>query len=444
MDERHILTLNQKSTIIVCGIIKIRGMEIVQHFMDYFNDYRGLPKSIYFIFLSRIINSVGAFVGPLLTLLLTDKIGLSTAEAGVFVTMSTAVFVPASMLGGYLSDRFNRKNTLCLLTLFQALSYLACGFLQMSMTIPYLLLAASFFSSAAQPASGAMAADLSVKSNRQGAFSLLYLGTNIGFAVGPLIAGFLYKSYLPLLFIGDAVTTIVSVIVIFLNVPETRPEYDIEEEVKSEDSERAEEGSSLQALFRRPQILVFGIISMFLSFSYSQVHFSLPLYANELFGANDGARVFGMLMSTNGVVVVLMTIFIIGKTKMFEASTNVAMSAVFWAVGLGMLYYVSSLGMMVLSTVLWTIGEILNVTNVGVYIANNSPKSHRARFNSLYWIISGTGQAMGPTIMGKYLLNNPIKNVWALTFFIALICSAAMFFFSINEKSRMGNSVEKQ
>lgn len=149
-------------------------------------------------------------------------------------------------------------------------------------------------------------------------------------------------------------------------------------------------------------------------------------------------------MSTNGVVVVLMTIFIIGKTKMFEASTNVAMSAVFWAVGLGMLYYVSSLGMMVLSTVLWTIGEILNVTNVGVYIANNSPKSHRARFNSLYWIISGTGQAMGPTIMGKYLLNNPIKNVWALTFFIALICSAAMFFFSINEKSRMGNSVEKQ
>lgn len=416
----------------------------MHHFLDYFHDYRGLPRSIYFIFISRIINSVGAFVGPLITLLLTDKIGLSTAQAGVFVTVSTATFVPASMLGGYLSDRFNRKNTLCLLTLFQALSYMTCGFLQMSMTIPYLLLAASFFSSAAQPASSAMAADLSVKSNRQGAFSLLYLGTNIGFAVGPLIAGFLYKSYLPLLFIGDAVTTIVSVIVIFFNVPETKPVYDLEEEVDLEDYERAEEGSSLQALLRRPQLLIFGIISMFLSFSYSQVHFSLPLYANALFGANDGARVFGMLMSTNGIVVVLMTIFIIGNTKRFDAAKNVAMSAVFWAVGLGMLYYVSSLGMMILSTVLWTIGEILNVTNVGVYIANNSPKSHRARFNSLYWIISGTGQAMGPVIMGKYLLRNPIKNVWSLTFFIALMCSAAMFLFSAHERSRIGNSSEEQ
>lgn len=307
----------------------------------------------------------------------------------------------------------------------------------MSLTVPYLLLAASFFSSAAQPASAAMIADLSVKNNRQGAFSLLYLGTNIGFAVGPLIAGFLYKSHLPFLFIGDAITTIVSVIVIFLNVPETKPEYDMDEEIMSDDYERAEEGSALSALVKRPQILAFGIISMLLSFTYSQVHFSLPLYSNFIFGIDNGAKIFGMLMSTNGIIVVLMTIFIIGNTKKFDASFNVALSAVFWGVGLGMLYFVSTLKMMLLSTVLWTIGEILNVTNVGVYIANNSPKSHRARFNSLYNIISGTGQAFGPMIIGRYLLNNPIKNVWALTFFIALGCSAIMYCFNIFEKRRM-------
>jgi len=377
---------------------------------------------------------MGAFVGPLITLLLTDKIGLSTGEAGVYVTISTALFVPASMIGGYLSDRFNRKITLCLLTLMQALCYLICGFIELSMTVPLLLLAASFFSSAAQSSSGAMTADLSDKNNRQGAFSLLYLGTNIGFSVGPLIAGFLYKNYLPLLFIGDALTTIVSLIVIFLNVPETKPVYDINEEVLLKDFERAEEGSALSALFRRPQILVFGIISMFLSFSYSQVHFSLPLYSNAVFGSDSGAKIFGILMSINGIVVVLMTIFIIGNTKKFDASFNVALSAVFWAVGLGMLYFVSTFGMMILSTVIWTIGEILNATNIGVYIANNSPKSHRARFNSLYGIISGAGQAMGPIIIGKYLLNNPIKNVWAITFFIALACSVIMYCFNIYEK----------
>lgn len=386
--------------------------------------------------MSRIINSIGAFVGPLITLLLTDKIGLSTEEAGVFVTISTSMFVPASMIGGYLSDRFNRKNTLCILTLMQALCFLICGFIELSMIVPVLLLAASFFSGAAQTSSGAMTADLSDKSNRQGAFSLLYLGGNIGFSIGPLIAGFLYRNYLPLIFIGDAVTTIVSIIIIYINVPESKPQFIIDEEVLLEDFERAEEGSAIAALVKRPQILVFGIISILVSFSYSQVHFSLPLYSNVIFGIDTGPKNFGALMSTNGIVVVIMTIFIIGNTKKFDASFNVALSAIFWAVGLGMLYYVSTFQMMIVSTVIWTIGEILHATNVGVYIANNSPKSHRARFNSLYGIISGTGQAMGPVIIGKYLLNNPIKNVWAITFFIAFGCGIIMYCFNIFENRK--------
>ncbi len=152
---------------------------ILQNIKLYFDEYRNLPKPIYFLFLSRIINSLGAFVGPLMTLLLTDKLGLSTAEAGTYVTVAITMFVPASMIGGFLSDHYNRKNTLCLLTLMQALCYLACGFLETSMLIPKLLIGASFFSSAAQPSSSAITADLTDKNSRQGAFSLLYLGIRI-------------------------------------------------------------------------------------------------------------------------------------------------------------------------------------------------------------------------------------------------------------------------
>jgi len=410
---------------------------ILENFRGYFKEYKDLPKPIYFLFLARIINSLGAFVGPLMTLLLTDKIGLSTAEAGSFVTISIAMYVPASMVGGYLSDHYNRKYTLFILTLLQSFCYIICGLIEVSMLIPALLISASFFSYAAQPASASIAADLTDKDTRQGAFSLIYLGNNIGFSIGPLIAGFLYKKYLPLLFIGDAVTTIVATIVIFLNIPETKPQYILDEEKSSKDYERAEEGSALSVLLKRPQILAFAIISMLLTFSYSQVGFSLPLYAKEIFGIEKGAQVFGMLMSTNGIVVVLMTIFIIGKTKKYEPSFNVSLSGVFWAAGFGMLYFAVTIPMLIISTVLWTIGEILNATNVGVYIANNTPKSHRGRFNSLYGIISGTGQALGPAVMGSYLLNNPIKNVWIIISFIALLCAMIMYIFYIYEHSKL-------
>lgn len=377
-----------------------------------------------------------------MTLLLTDKIGLSTAEAGSFVTIAITMFVPASMVGGYLSDHFNRKYTLCILTIMQAFCYIICGFIEVSMLIPVLLICASFFSNAAHPASASIAADLTDKDTRQGAFSLIYLGNNIGFSIGPLIAGFLYKNYLPLLFIGDAVTTIIAIIVIFLNVPETKPQYILIEEELSNDFERAEEGSALSVLFKRPQILAFAIISMLLTFSYSQVGFSLPLYAKEIYGIEKGAQVFGMLMSTNGIVVVLMTIFIIGKTKKYEPSFNVALSGVFWSAGFGILYFVTKIPLLILSTILWTIGEILNATNVGVYIANNTPKSHRGRFNSLYGIISGTGQALGPVMIGSYLLNNPIKNVWLIISFLALLCAIIMYIFYMYEHKK--TSLEKK
>ena len=39
--------------------------------------YRGLPKEIYVLFAARIVNSLGAFVFPLLTLILTEKLGRS-------------------------------------------------------------------------------------------------------------------------------------------------------------------------------------------------------------------------------------------------------------------------------------------------------------------------------------------------------------------------------
>ena len=68
-----------------------------------------------------------------------------------------------------------------------------------------------------------MMADLTNTKNRKAAYSLLYLGINIGFSLGPLIAGFLYNHYLKILFLGDAATTILSLILVAVFVEETLP-----------------------------------------------------------------------------------------------------------------------------------------------------------------------------------------------------------------------------
>lgn len=56
---------------------------------DALKQYRGLNKSIYVIFIAQIINSLGAFVFPFMTMFLTDKLNYSSAVAGRYVTLIT-------------------------------------------------------------------------------------------------------------------------------------------------------------------------------------------------------------------------------------------------------------------------------------------------------------------------------------------------------------------
>ncbi|MDA8440958.1 MAG: hypothetical protein M0Z55_01085 [Peptococcaceae bacterium] len=74
--------------------------------------YRGLPPSIYVIFISRIVNSLGNFVFPFLTLFLTQKLGMGEAQTGFFVMLAATVALPGLMLGGKLADHLGRKKIL--------------------------------------------------------------------------------------------------------------------------------------------------------------------------------------------------------------------------------------------------------------------------------------------------------------------------------------------
>ncbi len=68
----------------------------LKKFLQMFSMYRGMPRSIYVLFFARIVNSIGSFVYPFLTMFLTDKLGLSTGDAAttlISVLLVLLVFV---------------------------------------------------------------------------------------------------------------------------------------------------------------------------------------------------------------------------------------------------------------------------------------------------------------------------------------------------------------
>ncbi|MCY6356283.1 MDR family MFS transporter [Clostridium sp. ZS2-4] len=399
-----------------------------------FKSYSKLPRSIIVLFFARIINCLGNFIYPFLTMFLTEKMGMSTDKVGAFMMISAIAFVPGSIIGGKLCDHVGRKKVLIIFQLFAAIMLIPCGVLGNSMIVPWLLILSNFFGGAVQPASSAMLADLTNEENRQEAFSLLYLGTNIGVAVGPLIAGFLYNKYLKWMFWGDALTTIASLVLVAMFVKETIPSNNdqADEEIVNE-KEKSVEGSLISVIFNRPALLAFSLVSAIYSFVYAQHFFCIPLQAKEMFGKR-GPVIFGTVMSVNALVVVFCTVLIIRLTRKNRPILNIAMSGVFYAIGFGMLFFIKSYFLLIVSTVIWTIGEILDATNKGIYIANHTPMSHRGRMNSILPIISGAGFAVGPRIMGQYIKYRGTRSAWPLIVALALGASILMYVLYLKEK----------
>ena len=99
-----------------------------EHQLKLLKPYYGLPKEVYVIFFSRIINAMGLFVHPLLTFLLTAKIGLTSTQAGTIVAISGLIFVPAGLLGGKLADIIGRKRIIVIFDTLGSLSLIICAF----------------------------------------------------------------------------------------------------------------------------------------------------------------------------------------------------------------------------------------------------------------------------------------------------------------------------
>lgn len=406
-------------------------------FPKLFKTYAGLDRSIYVLFLAQVVNSVGHFVHPFLTLFLTQKLGMDPGEAGFYVFLSAVVWVPSALAGGKIADSFGRKRTLVLFHTLPALALVPCAFLEPSRLVAWLLIGVSFLHGLAEPVNDAMLTDLTPPAQRKQAFSLLYLGHNLGVAVGTMFAGFLFQRHLFWFFLGDSLTTLAAVALIALFVRESAPTREQVEASFAGDSspERAEKGSLLAVLLRRPFLLAFLFIQVLLSLVYSQSHFSLPLQLAALFG-EGGARRFGILVSFNALLVITLTTVVLHLTVRLAPALTVALSGAFFAAGFGMIGLVRTVPWLLFSTLIWTLGEILQATSAGAYVSHHSPLTHRGRINAVAPIIMFSGHALGPPLSGWLIEHFSLQVIWPGTFVLALAGAALLVLLDRRERRR--------
>ncbi|MBU3175923.1 MFS transporter [Clostridium estertheticum] len=387
--------------------------------MNIFNTYKGLPKSIYALFCVYIINKAGDFVFPFLSLLLTQKLKFSYSTTGIIVMIAALVSMPAALLGGKFADQISRRRTYFLGQGLAALAILICGIIKDPLIIVVLLIVSAFFNGFVRPTLSAIIADVLTSEKRQIGSSLIYLGINIGVVVGPMAAGFLFNNHISLLFILDALTSFIAIIIFYIYIEETRPKSGFNEEKNFK--EREESGNLIQVLLKRPKLTLFLIFNMFYGFAYTQILFSMPIMLNNVFGTS-GTTKFGYLISINAITVIFLTVLIITITKKISILINMIFAGICYMIGFGMIGIIgNSFLLYAISTIIWSIGEIIASTNKGVYVANNSPKNFRARISAVNDLTNAVSISLGTSFVGKYIELYGINKVWSLVFIVTCI-----------------------
>ncbi len=397
-----------------------------------FSAYKYLSNVVYKIAIVRFILAMGNFIFPFMTLLLVKKLSISPQIASIYYIVLGLMFVPSALISGRISDKIGRRFILLFSFLIYILIILFVFIvfhfeILKGKIIAILLIVSNLFLSMTTVPISTIITDVTNPNDRTEAFSLTYLANNLGFAFGPLIAGFLFEKYTSLIFLGNSLFSLFGFIIL-LTIKETKPKeivkYNNDAGENSEQKDRL--NSVLHFILHDKLFIVFIIANIFFAFAYSQAGFTLPIFLTKIFN-DKGPKYYGILQSTNAITVILLTSIISIMTKKKSPFLMVGIAGLFYAVGFGLYSIFKIFPLLIVITILWSIGEIIQVTHQNVFVANRSPINIRGQVNSAFQILSGSGFVLGPLFSGFYQKNFTILSIWIIVFLISLIGSLLLF-----------------
>ena len=380
------------------------------------------PRAFWFVWWGTLVNRLGGFVVPLLTIYLTTVRDLDVAEAGGIVSMYGAGTVLASLIGGQLSDRLGRKATMCCSLFGGAIVMAALGFARDLTTITIMVGVVGLVSELYRPAVLAFVADVIPEEHRIHAYGLLYWVINVGFAFAAVVGGVLADVDFTILFLADAATMAIYGVIVLIAVPETRPPH-----VARPEAPRS------RSWIRDRVFVVFVIITF--AFVLLPMQSSATLSAHMTWQGFTPAA-YGLVMGVNGVAIILLQPVLTVWSAKFDP-TRVLVGATLLS-GLGLVVHgvATALVVHVLAVVLWTLGEILDSPTRSAIVANMAPADARGRYQGAVVMAWGAAQLVGPKL-GTYVweYESPLA-LWLGCAGLAVVVSIALVFTAPGRRRR--------
>lgn len=386
---------------------------------------RNLPRDMWVLFYTTLINRSGTMVIPFLVLYLTQKIGVTASEAGAaLLVYGIAAFI-AAPLSGKLADKIGALKVMKLSLVGTSIIMFVYGFI----THYYLILVFSFILSvineAFRPANLSLITEIVKPSQRRLAFALNRLGINIGMSIGPVVGGFLILIDYHFLFYVNAFASLASGIYL-ITTPWTSLNRD---EILAESvSTHLKLNSSVLGDFKF-LFFLFAVIPANLVF-FQHIG-GLPLYIVDELKYSTAA--FGLLSAINTVIIIFIEVPLNDMMSKISYSRSMLLGAALAAAGFGAMVFARDIIPLIITIIIWTFGEMIFFPVTAAYASEVAPSKRRGEYMGYFQMTFSFAFSAGPWLGTVVYEKYGSAVLWSCTFVMGLLTAFLMLF--VKEKS---------
>ncbi len=385
--------------------------------MKLLNEYRGLRKENYILFVGRIVTSFGSMIYPMLTMILSQKLHMTAGMIAAVMVIYSMTGIPMNLIGGRLADCCSKKNVIVLCSCVSVICYLFCALLPLSFFSMAVFALGALISQMENPTYSALIADVTPAKDRSRAYSLSYLGMNLGMVLAPTIGGLLFQDYLWLMFLIGGLTTAASTALIYFSF---NPSAAIHETASVYES--AYEHASVHSILSQHRIILLFFAIMALDQAvYNQYGYLMPLDLGAVHG-NEGAVIYGTLSSLNCIIVVFFTPLI---THLFASFNDVQKLLIGDLLMVGS-YFLFQLLLGVIPSyyaamAMFTWGEIFRTISSDPYLTKRIPQSHRGRLLSINAVAGAFAYGLASIAVGQIYDLYGSHSAWMLVMMLGCV-----------------------
>ncbi len=343
----------------------------------FFKAIRSFPRSVWFLFLGSFLNKFGAFILPLLTFYMRGR-GFSLGEVGFVLSAYGVGNLISAAGGGYLADMIGRRKTIILSMGLGALGMLALSQAESFTALLLLTFLVGLSGELYRPAASALLIDLVPKHQHAAAFATYRVAFNAGWMLGPPTAGFLVQYSYFIVFVGDALTSILFGLVAWFALPRGVKKHSTNTGILS----------GLRVLRKDRSYLLFLLALMGPGLLMMQTHGAYSAYLQDCgFSEKD----YGIILAFNGFLILLFELPITAVTRRFPIRRVFAVGFFTIGAGFAMSGVSSNFWMLLVAMGLFTLGEMIAFPLVGVFVARHSPEDMRGRYmgaNGCVWSLA--------------------------------------------------------